>query len=271
MSDLSPALMADLAFAVSRYGLTVTDVPRDHQGKTITDRLSMLLDGGESYCHGSFRKTDLRSEHASVWSLFPENPATIQAQHQLIDEVGELLEQERSFREPPLTCIVKGSELPRPEHTAALEALLAYIDGYGDAPEIVRTAWSDTELFDQAAAVIPGLRDAEQAVATRERLVAELAEGSVPPASAVYVRRALDSDADGLRNADITLAGYRVSTARLRDAVELTLEGLRPHLRAAERIRKVRDDLDLIDGALHWPGPWRTAPHLREMAESRLG
>ena len=268
MTALSPALVADLKFAVARYGLTIQDAPRDHQGRTITDRLEMLVDDGESYCNGEFRKTDLRSEHANVWDLFPENPATISAQHELIDEVGELLEQERLFRVPPKTSIVRGSDFPRREHVAALEALIGYCDGAPEPPEWEPSMWSDATLFEEANTVIPGLRAAQEAAETRRTLVAELASGAVPPASAFYVRRALDTDSEGLRNADITLAAYEVSAARLRDAAQLTLDALIPHFEVAERIRQVRDDLDAIDDALHWPGPWRTAPHLRELAAS---
>ena len=265
MTDLSPALMSDLRFAVSRFGMNVEDVPRDHQGKTITDRLAMLDADGESYCHGEFRKTDLRSEHASVWDLFPENPVTLQTQNDLIDEVGELLQEEREFRSTPRPCIVRGSGLPVRAHVDALETLLSYIDGTGDAPVIECEMWADTSLFEEAQNIVPGLREAEIAAITREQLVAELVSGTVPAASAVYVRRALDSDADGLRNADITLAGYRVSAERLRDAAQLALDALLPHFALAERIRAIRDDLDLIENALHWPGAWQTAPMLREV------
>ena len=262
MNDLSPALLADLRFAVSRYGLAVEDVPRDHQGKTITDRLAMLHADGESYCHGEFQKTDLRSEHANVWELFPENPATIKARHDLVNEVGALLEQELSFRLSPHTSVVRGSDLPTWVHVDTLERLLSYIDGTGDMPDIDPAMWPDDTLFAETLAVIPGLRDAEVAAITREHLITELATGAVPPVSAALVRRALDSDTAGLRNADITLAAYRVSASRIRDGAERTLEAVKSHFDVAERVRQVRDDLDLIDQALHWPGPWQTAPRL---------
>ena len=264
MADLSPALHADLAFAVGRYGLSVAEVPLDHTGKSIADRLTMLVDGGESYCRSTFRKTDLRSEHGDIWQLFPENPATAREQNDLIDEVGELLREEETFRQGPSPSLIRHSDLPRAEHVAALEHLVAFIDGTGDAPEVVANWWTDTTLFDEASETVPALRAAEEASRIRELLVAELTSGAVPAASAIYVRKALDSDVDGLHNADITLAGYRVKAAALRDQAELALHALRPHFRVAERIRQVRDDLNRIDDVLHWPGSWRTAPRLPE-------
>jgi hypothetical protein len=263
MKDLSPALAADLAYAVGRYGLTVADIPRDHEGRTITDRLAMLVETGESYCHSEFKRTDLRSDTACVWHLFPENRKTVAEQTQLIDEVGELLKDEEEFRIPPRTSVVRHSELPRREHVEALQRLLIAVDGHGELPTIDPSVWSDTSLFDEAATVVPGLRRAEETANTRAALISELTAGTVPPASTVFVRRALDSEADGLRNADITVAGYRVAASRLRDAAQLALDTLLPHYAIAERIRQVRDELDLIDDALHWPGPWRTAPVLR--------
>lgn len=262
MNDLSPALLSDLQFAVSRYGLTVEEVPRDHEGKSITDRLTMLLADGESYCHGEYRKSDLRAEHNCVWELFPENPTTVRDQARLIDEAGNLLAQEQEFRVPPRPSIVNWSELPHPGHVAVLEAELAYIDGRGDEPVIDPEMWVDVTLFTAVHSIVPGLRDAEMAAITREQLVAELASGAVPPASAGYVRRLLDSDTDGLRNADITLAGYRVSAANMRDAVQMALNTVREHVAVAEQLRQTREDLEAIDQALHWPGDWRTAPNL---------
>lgn len=267
MTDLSPALLADLRFAVSRYGLTVEEVPVDHQGKTITDRLAMLLRDGESYCGGEFAKTDLRSENSCVWELFPENPHTTRVQDQIMQDVGELLERERTQHLPPRSCILPGSLMPEQAHLDTLRQLLAYIDGVGDAPVVDPRMWADVSLFDEAETIIPGLRAAEVAAITREQLVSELASGAVPAASAVYVRRALDSDDDGLRNADITLAGYRVSAGRLRDAALLAADALEPHVQIADQIRAARADLELIEGALHWPGPWQTTPMLRDLAQ----
>src|SRR5690606_39249265 len=137
-----------------------------------------------------------------------------------------------------------------------------------DAPVIDPDMWADAALFTVVHGIVPGLRDAEMAAITREQLVAELASGQVPPASAGYVRRLLDSDTDGLRNADITLAGYRVSAANVRDATAMARATIREHVAIAERLRQTREDLEVIDGALHWPGDWRTAPRLREPARS---
>lgn len=260
MNDLSPALLSDLQFAVSRHGLRIDDIPRDHQGKTITDRLAMLHSEGESYCHSEFRKTDLRAEHASVWDLFPENPDTLRDQARLMDEVGHLLEEERSYRLPPRTSIIRGSELPTPAHLDTLRQLLSYLDGTAEMPSVEQSVWADVELFDEAAVAAPELRAAEVASITREQLVTELTSGAVPAATAMFVRRALDSDMDGLRNADITLAGCRVRVGRIRDAAERALEELTPHVTLAERVRALRVDLETIDRALHWPGTWQTAP-----------
>lgn len=260
MNVLSPALLSDLHFAVSRHGLSIEAVPRDHQGKSITDRLAMLDADGESYCQGEFRKSDLRAEHSSVWDLFPENPDTQQAQSRMMDEVGRLLEEERSFRLPPRTCLVRGSGLPVQEHVDTLRQLLSYLDGTADAPLVDESLWADVTLFEEATIAAPELRTAEVASITREQLIAELASGAVPAATAAFVRRALDSDLDGLRNADITLAGCQVRVGRVRDAAERALEELAPHFEVAERVRALRDDLDAVAGALHWPGPWQTAP-----------
>jgi len=262
MADLSPALLTDLEFAVGRWGLTLDEVPRDHEGKSIQDRLAALVADGESWCGSSFRRQDLRSERANVWELFPENPATAREQCELMDEVGELLHREEQFRQGPTPSLILFSDLPRPEHMAALEQLLAYIDGTAPAPEVVEESWTDIGLFEQAADVVPPLRAAEEAVRVRAALVQELVSGQVPPVSAAIVRRALDSDEGGLRNADITLAGYQVKAQNLRDSVELAIERLRPHFLLAERIRQVRDDLNRIDDVLHWPGHWRQAPTL---------
>lgn len=266
MDTLSPALLSDLRYAVSRFGMDIEDVPRDHEGMTITGRLALLQSDGESYCNGEFRKTDLRSEHGNVWELFPENPATIQAQHDLTEEVGELLEKELMMRLSPHSRSTRGSDMPVRAHVDSLVGLLGYIDGSAGAPEVDPEMWAEMSLFEEALNVVPGLREAEVAAITREQLVAELASGAVPAASAVYVRRALDSDTDGLRNADITLATYRVAVGRLRDAAQLALDSVMAHFAVAERIRKVRDDLEAIDRSLHWPGPWQTTPMLAEVA-----
>jgi len=259
MAELSPALLTDLEFAVGRWGLTVDRVPRDHEGKTIQDRLRMLVDDGEAWCGCTFDRHDLRAEHANVWELFPENPATAREQSELMEEVGELLDRESGFRQGPAPSLVPFSVLPRAEHVASLERLLAYIDGVAELPELDEGAWTDLGLFQQAADIVPALRDSQEAVRVRAALVRELAEG-LPEMTAVIVRRALDSDADGLRNADITLAAYQVKAQNLRDTVELALGQLRPHYALAERIRQVRDDLNRIDDVLHWPGQWRNAP-----------
>ncbi|SDH53859.1 hypothetical protein [Microbacterium sp. 77mftsu3.1] len=263
MAELSPALAADLAYAVSRWGLRVEDVPRDHEGKTISDRLEMLVDAGESFCGSAFTRLDLRTDGKVVWELFPENPATLQAQADTIDEASELMGKEQAHREAASTSVVRRSMLPTAEHVTAMQALLAFIDGEdGTVPEANEELWSDATLFEEAAIAVPGLREAEKAVATRAQLIAELSEGRVPPTSAVYVRRALDSEEDGLRNADITLAGHRVSVVRLRDAAQQVLDELLPHYQLAEQIRQARDDLDAIEVAMHWPGDWQSAPRM---------
>lgn len=260
MADLSPALATDLDYALAQYGLTVTDVPRDHEGRSIVQRVQMLDETGSSYRHSTFRKSDLRNPEACLWELFPENPATVEAQSALIDEVGELLHREHEFRDPPGRTLVRHAVLPRPEHLANIEQLLAYVDGTADAPAVDLSAWGDAELIERVLAAVPHLRDAEQTAALRATLIDELASGAVPPASAVFVRRALDSESEGLRNADITVAAHAVTVANLRDALVRVLEDLRPHVAVSERIRQVRDDLDRIDDALHWPGAWVSAP-----------
>ncbi|WP_431798592.1 hypothetical protein [Microbacterium kunmingense] len=260
MTHLSPALLTDLEYAAGRYGLTVAEVPRDQEGRTITDRLAMLVETGESYCGSEFRTTDLRAESGVVWQLFPENRKTVEEQIRLIDEVGDLLRDEEEFRTPPRLSLVRQSDLPRREHVDALRAVLGAIDGNGDVPVVDANMWADASLFEEAATIVPVLREAERAAAARAALIAELVSGRVPPVSAEYVRKALDSEVDGLRNADITVAGHRVAAARLRDAAHLALDALLPHYEVAERIRELRDDLDLIDDALHWPGHWRQAP-----------
>jgi hypothetical protein len=178
----------------------------------------------------------------------------------MIDEVGNLLRQNESFHAPPHAPLIRRSELPRAEHVAALERLLSALDGPTDLPTIDERSWVDVSLFEEAAEVVPGLRAAEAASAERAALIAELASADVPLLAAVYVRNALDSEADGLRNADVILAGYQVAAARLCDATVTALGDLRPHHAVAERIRQLRHDLNLIDDALHWPGPWHTAP-----------
>lgn len=260
MNDLSPALRADLDYALARWGVRVEEVPRDREGKTITDRLAMLLADGESYCGSEYTRRDLRRDDACVWELFPENRDTLRAQTEMIEEVGQLLRQDEAFRAPPHAPLIRRSELPRAEHVAALERLLSALDGVSALPAIDERSWADTSLFEEAAEIVPGLRAAEAAAAERAALIAELASGDVPPLAAVYVRKALDSEVDGLRNADVTLAGYQVAAARLRDAAGAALDDLRPHFAVAERIRQLRDELNSIDDAVHWPGDWRTAP-----------
>lgn len=262
MTTLSSALQSDLEFALSRYGITTNDIPRDHEGMSIDERLSALDQTGESYRYSPFKKTDLRSPEACPWDLFPENPATVDVQSALVDEVGELLHDEATFHTPPHVPMVSTAELPRTEHVNALEQLLAYIDGEAERPEISLGLWSETQLIEDALNDVPPLREAQAAVALRETLVHELTAGHVPPASAVFVRRALDSETDGLRSADITLATHSVVVANVRDRLELALASLREHYAVAERIREVRDTLDRIDEALHWPGDWWAMPKL---------
>ncbi len=259
MADLSPALLEDLRYAVGRYGLSILDVPHDHQGKSIGERLMMLVEDGAAYPGCTFKRTDLRNENASVWELFPVNTATVNAKNDLVDQAARLMGREQELRNGPRPAMVK--QLPERRHVAALEQLLAFIDGNGEIPDIDADEWADLELFERAALIIPELRDAEAAAHTRAQLIQELAQGLVPPASEVYVRQALDLDGR-LRNADVTLAAYQVTGARLREAVELALEDTRTHFDVAHRLRQVRDDLELIDDAIHWPGPWRTAPRL---------
>lgn len=260
MADLSPALRTDLDFAVSQYGLAVEDLPRDHEGKSLEERLCTLVETGEAWCGSPFRRHDLRSVDADVWQLFPENPVTAREQSALIEEVGDLLHRDEQFRRSPAPSLVKFSDLPRAEHVGALDGLLRFIDGTGPAPDVDEAAWTDLGLFEQAAELVPALREAERAVRTRAELIQDLSTGKLPQATARFVRDALGSEACGLRNADLILAGYQVKAQNLRDAVQLEAERLRPHFQLAERIRQVRDDLNRIDEALHWPGPWQDAP-----------
>lgn len=234
--------------------------PRDHEGMSITQRLQLLEEHGRSYPDSTFTKADLRRDGACVWELFPENPAAAGAQAELVELAAELMHDEAAFSDPRSVqnCVYVG--LPTLGHVQSLEALLRYLDGAEEPPAFDRGAWRDASLFEAASEAVPALRAAAETVRVRGLLIAELAAGTLPETSALFVRKALDSEAEALRNADITLAARQVTVDNLRDQVVLVLETLRPHYEIAERIGRVREDLDRIDEVIHWPGSWRTAP-----------
>ena len=259
VAELSPALMTDLVYALSRYGIEVQDVPRDHEGLSIVDRAQRLIEDGSAHSGCDFRLTDLRREDASVWDLSPENPDTVEEQERLMDDVHDLLSREGRMRGADALSIVLNGELPRPEHMSFLVALRAYLDG-GDEPGFEPAIWSDTELVESVLESVPPLREAQRQSELRGKLVHELATGAVPPAAEQVTRMTLDSEAFGLRNADITLAAHEVAVANLRDALQATIDALTPHLDLADRLRAANADLDAVEQALRWPGDWRSAP-----------